>query len=124
MALTKIYVYGTLRPGDSPVSWGYGTMFDIGHFPAVILPTEGGPVEDQQRLFAFECIEVDDNRLKRLDSYEGYSVNNPEDSLYLRVPFKDGFIYVWNRNRPPESSRVECGDWLIYKDTRQISNVA
>jgi gamma-glutamylcyclotransferase (GGCT)/AIG2-like uncharacterized protein YtfP len=79
-------------------------MYDIGAFPGVKL---GGASE-----FVAEVIEVDDDGLRRLDSYEGYREDDPDNSLYLRVQLPDGcWIYEFNEplyNKPV----VPSGDWL------------
>ncbi len=103
-----VYVYGTLRPGSSPTVDIPGIMYDLGSYPGVCLksPTIG-------KFFKAERIEVDDKGLRELDQYEGYRPDNKRNSLYLRVPYMDGEIYVYNFDfdgRP----EVECGDWLKY----------
>lgn len=106
MATHKIYVYGTLRPGAvAKVVKGNGTMLNLGGFPGVILD-ENGPE------FTCEPVEVDDETLAELDRYEGYREGDPY-SLYVRVPFKDGEIYQFNRSGV-DVDTVESGDWLIH----------
>ena len=111
---TKIYVYGTLRPGGLTGAWSHGTMYDMGSYPAVILPKageEGGP------MFYHEHVLVDDDVLRSFDMYEGYSPQDPDNSLYVRVPFLDGFIYEYNQPLGTRK-RVMSGDWLIHRSMK------
>jgi len=109
----KIYVYGTLMPKDKPAEGeAYGTMYDVGHFPAVLL---GG----ETRTFAYTSIEVDD--VTQHDAYEGYNPDNLSSSLYLRKPFKDGWIYVWNRS-VANLPIVADGDWRAHRERKNAAN--
>lgn len=103
-----VYVYGTLRPGGKNVRTIKGTMFDLGAFPGVKLEGNNDVV--------VECITTD--KLKALDLYEGFDERHPDTSLYLRVPFEEGWIYVINgpvRGAPV----VEDGDWLLHKNLKE-----
>lgn len=110
-AKTKIYVYGTLRPGGLTGAWSYGTMYDMGGYPAVKLTGEPGP------MFYHEHVFVDADELRSFDMYEGYSPQDPASSLYIRVPFLDGFIYEYNQPLGTRK-RVMCGDWLIHRQQK------
>ena len=104
----KVYVYGTLRRGNSPTVDVPGEIRDLGWFPGAVVKAP-----DFGETFKAEIIEVDDTELKRLDRYEGYVVTDPAHSLYVRVPYLDGWIYVYNKdmsNKP----KIEGGDWLEY----------
>ena len=105
----KVYVYGTLRPGNlNNLHIIPGVMYDLGWYPGVHLkePEEGS-------FFIAETVEVDDAGLARLDQYEGYHEDAPGQSLYIRLPYKDGWIYQYNSDCGPEK-RIENGDWLKY----------
>lgn len=105
-----LYVYGTLRPDKGETVKVKGKMYDLGWFPGVIL----GGDED----VVCEKIEVDD--WGSIDYYEGFYENNPEGSLYLRVPFEDGFIYEFNQKiNDPNAQHVPSGDWLRHKKERR-----
>ncbi len=106
-----VYVYGTLRPGGSDLHTIPGVMFNMGSYPGVKL---GAP--DGGSSFVAERIEVSDVRLKQLDRYEGYRADDPARSLYLRVPYLDGHIYVYNQNLDGREV-LPHGDWL--KHTQQ-----
>lgn len=104
-----LYVYGTLRPGTGETFREKGTMYDIsGSFPGVVL---GGDDE-------FTCERVEVRSLDAIDRYEGYYPDDPKNSLYIRRPFKDGFIYEFNREVRPEML-VQSGDWLVHTGKRQ-----
>lgn len=104
-----VYVYGTLRPGKSEVVDVPGELRDLGSFPGAVVkaPTFG-------KFFKAEPVEVDDAQLSRLDSYEGYREHAPHRSLYLRVPYLDGWIYVYN-SEMDQRPLVPEGDWLAYR---------
>lgn len=110
----KIYVYGTLRPAVSSPEQGIakGWMYSLGGFPGVILPENE---EDDAPYFVYDVREVDD--LTAFDGYEGYLENDPENSLYIRKPFKDGWIYEYNRE-VSEDRLIESGDWLSVANPR------
>lgn len=102
----RIYVYGTLRPGAvAKTIKGNGTMLNLGGFPGILLD-ENGPE------FTCEPVDVDDETLADLDRYEGYREGDAH-SLYVRVPFKDGMIYEFNRSGA-DVETIPSGDWLIH----------
>lgn len=103
MTKAVIYAYGTLRKLEGPEVKVKGQLFDLGWFPGARL---GG--EDE---FVAERIEVDD--LAHIDAYEGYREDDHENSLYIRRPFMDGFIYEYNREVNP-MNHIEGGDWVRY----------
>lgn len=108
MAKDIVYVYGTLRPGLKETRTIKGTMFDLGAFPGVKLDGDGVVVVEK----------ITTEKLKAFDLYEGFDERHPDTSLYLRVPFEDGWIYVINgpvRGAPV----VENGDWLLHKNLKE-----
>ena len=114
----KIFVYGTLRPGVSEPVMVPGQMFDLGWFPGVVnIETAVGT------FFKAEIIEVDDEMLDRLDSYEGYNPRNPEHSLYVRKEYQDGFIYQYNGSVEGKMP-VPTGDWLDYTQMKEGYNAS
>jgi gamma-glutamylcyclotransferase (GGCT)/AIG2-like uncharacterized protein YtfP len=114
-AKTVLYVYGTLRPGGSDIHHVPGVMYALGWFPGVKLGTS-----DASDFFVTEKIEVDDARLRVLDDYEGYNRAHPELSFFKRVPYQDGFIYVYN-DKVHGKERVSDGDWLKYRKSKEGS---
>lgn len=113
--MNKVYVYGTLRPNNSETVQIPGKLYDLGWFP-------GGRVdESSESSFTCEVIELDDEALKRTDRYEGFYEHSPEDSLFVRKPILDGWIYEYN-HEVSEDRRVKSGDWFEHKpDSRQVS---
>lgn len=98
-----IYVYGTLRPGEPGTVQIPGKLYDLGWFPGIIL---GGDT-----FVTCERIEVED--LDAVDAYEGYNPKFTIESLYIRRPILDGWIYEYNKG--VEGRRViNSGDWLSY----------
>ena len=106
---TILYVYGTLRSGgDENLSIVRGRLYDFGPYPGLDLSC---PEEDKIDVIV-ERIESD-RPLVAFDLYEGYDEHRPEHSLYLRRPYKDGWLYEYNNiSRHPNAVLVESGDWL------------
>jgi gamma-glutamylcyclotransferase (GGCT)/AIG2-like uncharacterized protein YtfP len=124
----KVFVYGTLMAGfDRRRRAGIdmrmhfigrgsieGALFDLGLFPAAIPAPDG-------RIIG-EVYEVDDDPsvLARLDEIEGYRPNEPDSSLYTRVPItvtlEDGTVdtaWVYFYNAPlGRAERIFSGDYL------------
>jgi gamma-glutamylcyclotransferase (GGCT)/AIG2-like uncharacterized protein YtfP len=123
----KILVYGTLRVGHGAYS-GFGldkatrhlgtvrvpgTMYHLGGFPGIVLD---GDLDG----FWADLLEITDEDavpvvLQRLDDYEGYREEAPDNSLYLRkeigLPeYGTAFIYEINRDMSTRV-RVASGDW-------------
>jgi gamma-glutamylcyclotransferase (GGCT)/AIG2-like uncharacterized protein YtfP len=124
----KILVYGTLRVGQgayhtfglnySTTHLGQvripGSMYHLGGFPGVVLDgNEEGVLCDVLEITdAAAAPEV----VRRLDAYEGYRTDSPDNSLYLRREvtageFGQASIYEINRNMD-ERPRINGGDWL------------
>jgi len=121
--LTKILVYGTLRPGCGAYK-GFGldtksnhvatvriegSMYHLGGFPGVKL--DGRPEG-----FVCDLLELTDpDVLARLDTYEGYRPETPFNSLYLRKEIKvpdHGAAYIYEYNdQVGDRALVESGDW-------------
>lgn len=103
-----VYVYGTLR-GRQPAEIVKvpGRIYNLGWFPGCVL--DNPPSGDT---FVAERIEVDDQTLETFDYIEGFRPDDPEDSFYLRVPYLDGWIYVFNNPDIADIGRlIEHGDW-------------
>lgn len=106
-SLHKVLVYGTLRPGLGETVQVPGKLYDLGWYPGIKLG------DDPDTSVTCEVIEVDNVRLEKLDSYEGYVPSSPEQSLYLRT-YLDQFgawIYVYNSS-VDNYEAIESGDWL------------
>jgi len=112
--MNKVYVYGTLRPGKTTnVVQIPGILYKLGWFPGVKLDLEA----ESGSFVTCEVVEVDDEELKRLDVYEGYHMDCLDNSLFIRTPILDGFIYEFNGRVEPHDI-IESGDWLENKGTR------
>jgi len=107
--MQKVYVYGTLRPGKGLTVDVPGLLYDLGSYPGAVLEGPGF-----NRSFKAEPVIVDDEMLKRLDAYEGYRPDSPENSLYLRQPFNNGWIYTYNYDLVGRRV-IESGDWLLHR---------
>lgn len=121
--LTVLYVYGTLRPGikehvvDVP-----GVMYDLGFYPGVLV----NPVIVPRNSFVrCEKVFVTDEELAEIDGYEGYHAKSPTGSLFVRTPFRDGFIYEYNQ---PLERRMPIptnpADWLKYRNLSGAGSAA
>lgn len=111
----KIYVYGTLRPGKGPTIEVPGQLYNLGWFPGIDLTR-------QNQRTVCEVIEVDDEKLEALDRYEGYYPNDHEGSLYLRVPYQDGWLYVYNRSFEGNEA-ILSGDWFEHTGKAVLEGV-
>jgi len=122
-----VFFYGTLmsgfrRPGRTrldqqlrPVGlgWIHGALFDLGLYPAAI------PAEDTQVWGEVHQMLDSELVLSTLDDIEGYSVEEPDSSLYTRVvtpvTFADGRVvpaWVYFYNAPlGRAQRIESGDY-------------
>ena len=106
----KVYVYGTLRPNDGGPTFKIpGELYKLGWFPGIKL--EAGKHNEGPFVIA-ECITVDDKGLQDLDYYEGHDPQNPEKSLFRRVEYLDGFLYVFNRDLNGNAELLPSGDWV------------
>lgn len=116
-----IYTYGTLLPPDGEYVSIPGKMYNLGWFPGVkLIDHSDGP------WFKAKAIEATPSEIEKLDSYEGYFEDRPEQSLYIRTPIFEGTplegeIYVYNRP-VSEENRIEHGDWLKFTGQSQGAN--
>jgi len=125
--INKILVYGTLRVGNGAY-FGFGlnkstrhlgtvrvpgSMYHLGGFPGILLD---GDLDG----FWADVLEVTDEDavadvLYRLDGYEGYRPDSPDNSLYIRreIEIEDhGMAYIYEINRDMSTrTRIEGGDW-------------
>jgi gamma-glutamylcyclotransferase (GGCT)/AIG2-like uncharacterized protein YtfP len=123
-----VFFYGTLmsgfkRPGRSlideslePVGRGWirAALFDLGIYPAAIPAADGTVWGEVHRMMDSHAV------LSALDEIEGYRVNEPDTSLYMRVEtpvvLEDGTsasVWVYFYNAPlGRAQRIESGDYL------------
>lgn len=120
---TKVFVYGTLRPGQGAfrtfgldkmaVNHGpdviRGSMVSMGGFPGVTVGGEGFVKGD--------VLEISDPAvLSRLDNYEGVDKYNSEHGLYRKETvqtLKGEEVLVYVINDPKFGRPVPSGDWLV-----------
>lgn len=105
-----IYVYGTLRTKDPALLVKVpGFLYDVSWFPGALIKAPDCGSE-----FVAERREITDDQLSGFDDYEGYRPDSPATSLYIRVPYLDGWIYQYNRD-VTRLKRIESGDWFEYQ---------
>jgi gamma-glutamylcyclotransferase (GGCT)/AIG2-like uncharacterized protein YtfP len=115
---------GRLRIDEHLVYTGRGTiaaaLFDLGIYPAAV-PASDARVWGEVYEMTHPAIV-----LQALDELEGYSVNEPETSLYTRrltpVTLEDGRVvnaWAYFYNAPlGRAARIESGDYLEYLKAR------
>lgn len=103
-----VYVYGTLINPALPVEHSIqGSIYDLGWFPGLKLGDDPDVVVKAQRH------EISDEKLREWDRYEGHNREKPEESFFRRIPYLDGFVYIYNHD--VDTDRVILpGDWLDY----------
>ena len=123
-----VFFYGTLmsgfqRPGRArldhvlePVGRGWirAVLFDLGIYPAAIPAADGWVLGEVHQMLDPDAV------LNSLDEIEGYSVMEPDRSLYTRaeipVTLEDGHVtsaWVYFYNAPlGRAERIESGDYL------------
>jgi gamma-glutamylcyclotransferase (GGCT)/AIG2-like uncharacterized protein YtfP len=128
-----VFFYGTLMSGfrregrtgidDKLKPIGRGSiaaaLFDLGLYPAAI------PSDSRVRGEVHQMLAIDDV-LAVLDEIEGYNVNDPFTSLYIReqtsVSLDDGTVvnaWVYFYNAPLGGApRIESGDYLEYLEQK------
>jgi gamma-glutamylcyclotransferase (GGCT)/AIG2-like uncharacterized protein YtfP len=118
-----VFVYGTLRSGGSnhfrlsgAVAGGAATvagrLYRIDWYPGLVLDPAGDRV-------CGEIFEVDVERLRELDAFEGLAAGETEGAEYRRVETvvrladdSTRRVWVWEWIGPcDETSRIADGDW-------------
>ncbi|MGL4774501.1 MAG: gamma-glutamylcyclotransferase family protein [Clostridium sp.] len=113
MSKVNLAVYGTLKRNErADLSKMQGTKF-IGcssiYDYRMFLSNHGYPFIVKTDVInncelPVEIFEIDEELLTVIDNYEGYNPENPENSLFKRIIFKDKcngedtYIYVLNEN--------------------------
>lgn len=123
-----VFFYGTLmshfrRPGRVNLDrylqtvgrgWIQGALFDLGIYPAAIPATDGRIWGEVHQMLDVTTV------LRDLDAIEGYSMNEPDSSLYVReetpVVFGDrppALAWAYFYNAPlGGAQRIVSGDYL------------
>ena len=129
-----VFFYGTLmsgfhRPGRTrldrvliPVGrgWIHAALFDLGIYPAAIPASDTRVWGEVHRMLDVESV------LTTLDEIEGFSIAEPDKSLYIReaipVTFEDGQVrsaWVYFYNAPlGRAERIQSGDYLEHLKVR------
>lgn len=129
-----VFFYGTLmsgfhRPGRTrldrvltPVGrgWIQAALFDLGIYPAAIPASDTRVWGEIHRMLDIESV------LSTLDEIEGFSIAEPDKSLYIReaipVTFEDGQVgiaWVYFYNAPlGRAERIQSGDYLEHLKVR------
>jgi gamma-glutamylcyclotransferase (GGCT)/AIG2-like uncharacterized protein YtfP len=130
----RLFVYGTLRSGSKneffdllkenskPIGKGMlnARLYDLGAYPGA------KPSKNKGEVTLGEVYEVDQNKwnevIKRLDEYEGFDVNDPNNSEYVRkrtkIKMGPKSISAWTYlyNRPLRGKRpIWTGDYSVHK---------
>lgn len=125
----KVAVYGSLRKGLHNHRLLQGEKFvgqfetdplysliDLGSFP--------GLLKDGNTAVLMEVFEVNADKLKKLDSLEGYhgkGENNFYNREKIESPFGELYTYFYNRSSDLiKSKAIENGDWSDYVKTKKI----
>ncbi len=106
-----VYVYGTLRPGDTDPILIPGDLYELGWFPGIKLNPHG--------LNQVVCEKIEVADLGPVDRYEGFDPTCHAHSLYIRREITPqghptGWIYEYNKEVNPVT-KVQSGDWLDWR---------
>jgi gamma-glutamylcyclotransferase (GGCT)/AIG2-like uncharacterized protein YtfP len=129
-----VFFYGTLmsgfqRPGRARLdrvlmpagrAWISAALFDLGIYPAAVPAGDSRVWGEVHRML--DC----DSVLTTLDEIEGFSITEPDKSLYIReeipVTFDDGRVataWVYFYNAPlGRAERIQSGDYLEHLKVR------
>jgi gamma-glutamylcyclotransferase (GGCT)/AIG2-like uncharacterized protein YtfP len=129
-----VFFYGTLmtgfqRPGRTrldrvlkPVgrAWINAALFDLGIYPAAVPAWDSRVWGEVHRMLDTDSV------LSTLDEIEGFSISEPDKSLYIReeIPatFEDGRVgsaWVYFYNAPlGRAERIDSGDYLEHLKVR------
>ena len=129
-----VFFYGTLmsgfqRPGRARLDrvltpagrgWINAALFDLGIYPAAVPASDSRVWGEIYRMLDTESV------LSSLDEIEGFSISEPDKSLYIReeipVTFEDGRVgnaWVYFYNAPlGRAARIDSGDYLEHLKVR------
>lgn len=129
-----VFFYGTLmsgfqRPGRARLDrvlahvgrgWIHAALFDLGIYPAAIPASDSRVWGEVHRMLDVESV------LHTLDEIEGFSIDEPDKSLYIReeipVTFEDGRVgsaWVYFYNAPlGRAEQIPSGDYLEHLKVR------
>ncbi|MFL6209783.1 MAG: gamma-glutamylcyclotransferase [Pyrinomonadaceae bacterium] len=124
-----LFIYGTLLPGEAVAdvanivqqlhrlgpAYVHGRLYDLGEYPGAILDAAA---ETKIEGEVFE-LSTDPSVLSALDSYEGYDLADPTNSLFIRIksPVRlldgreiESWMYVYNRD-PGKALLIRDGNY-------------
>lgn len=125
-----IAVYGSLRVGqpanhlmqgcdfvtDDEIK---GTLYNLGPYPGVRLGTKD---QIDIKVDVYELPADEREVMARLDRYEGYDKQSPEQSLFVRkktLTKENEEVWVYEFNSEPEYGvEIKNGDWVDHVNTR------
>lgn len=95
------------------------TLVDLGSFP--------GLIEEGSTSVTMEVFEIGAEKLKKLDSLEGYrneddESNNFYNRVEIQTPFGKGYTYIYN-GKAQGMETVESGNWTDYYKTKLVRNL-
>lgn len=109
-----LYVYGTLRTGRGELVAVPGRLYNLGWYPGCKLQSP-----EANEFFTAERLEdVSEQALRSYDAYEGYNPDDEANSLYIRRPYLDGWIYEYNHSIS-EDRRIPSGNW--FDEVKELS---
>ena len=94
------------------------SMYDVGAYPAI--------KENGNTSIILEIYRITDDILARLDTLEGFDVDEPDSCYYVRTvietPFGEAYIYTFPHSTD-SYKQVQNGDWTEYTTTKEFINV-
>ena len=120
--MAKVVVYGTLRKGQRNHYYLRDEKF-IGEFESepvfslYAVSTYPGLIQNGNTSVKMEVYEVDELKMKQLDTLEGYSGKVSSHNLYERknmiTPFGMAKVYLYNQTYK-KTPLITSGDWVDY----------
>lgn len=120
--MSGLYNYDNYLKGKSELLGQFQTepiftLIDMKNFP--------GLLPDGKTSITMEVFDIDDIVLSDLDGLEGYRVDNPEDSYYIRklmeTPYGEAYYYEFNKkiygDKKEENPIVKSGNWKMHYTT-------
>jgi gamma-glutamylcyclotransferase (GGCT)/AIG2-like uncharacterized protein YtfP len=125
--MTKIFVYGSLLRGFGNWSWALrdqtfiGTAETLPEYEMISLGGFPGVLSNGNTAIQGEVFEVDDARLRQIDTLEGADRTHPMRGMYraVEITLADGtevWTYLYNSGdgANPGSRHIPSGSWREY----------
>src|ERR1051326_3758656 len=109
---------------------GIGTVNGV-IYEVINKPFPGFLLEQNKGLVFGEIYKVTENSLHWLDDFEGYNINDENNSLYIRknvfIQYENGivnngFTYVINKNKFELGQIIKSGNWKEYLQSNSDIN--